>query len=61
MKKAVVTGASSGIGKEITLRLLKLNYEVIGISRSIKYEDFNETHFTPLQADLSDEKSTLIL
>jgi len=57
-KTAVVTGASSGIGKEISLRLLSLGYEVIGISRTIKDEDFNHENFTPLQADLSDETST---
>ncbi|MCF6309514.1 MAG: SDR family NAD(P)-dependent oxidoreductase [Sulfurimonas sp.] len=59
MKKVIVTGASSGIGKEITIRLLRLGYAVIGISRNIKYEDFHNDNFTPLQADLSNEKSTL--
>lgn len=59
MKKVVVTGASSGIGKEITRRLLALGYEVIGISRSISENDFGSHNFTPLQADLSDEKSTI--
>lgn len=61
MNKVVVTGASSGIGKEISLRLLKLGYEVIGISRDIKEKDFNHENFIPLQADLSDEKSTLLV
>jgi len=61
MKKAVVTGASSGIGKAITFRLLKLGYEVIGISRSVKEDMFNHTHFFALNADLSDEKQTLQL
>ncbi|EDZ63146.1 NAD(P)-dependent oxidoreductase, short-chain dehydrogenases/reductases family [Sulfurimonas gotlandica GD1] len=59
MKRAVVTGASSGIGKEITLRLLKLDYEVIGISRSITDEDFNNPYFKAMQANLADESSTL--
>ncbi|MCK4737709.1 MAG: SDR family NAD(P)-dependent oxidoreductase [Sulfurimonas sp.] len=59
MKKVVVTGASSGIGKEITNRLLKLGYEVIGISRSIKKEDFNNENFTSFPANLSDETSVL--
>ena len=59
MKKVVVTGASSGIGKEITNRLLKLGYAVIGISRSIKKEDFNNENFTSLPANLSDETSVL--
>ena len=59
MRKIVVTGASSGIGREITLRLLKLGYEVIGISRSIKKDDFENKNFKALQADLSDENSTI--
>ena len=60
-KIAVVTGASSGIGEEITSRLLSLGYQVIGISRSIKNDDFKNENFSSLQADLSDEGSTLVL
>ncbi len=60
MKTAVVTGASSGMGREISLRLLSLGYRVIGISRSVKKESFESENFTPLQADLSDEVSTLL-
>jgi len=59
-KTAVVTGASSGIGKEIALRLLSLGYIVIGISRTIKELDFENQNFSCIQADLSDETSTLI-
>lgn len=59
MKIAVVTGASSGIGKEISKRLLSLNYKVIGVSRSITEEDFKDKNFTPLQADLSNKTATL--
>ena len=61
MKKAVVTGASSGIGKAITQRLLNLGYKVLGISRSITQEDFDSVNFQALRADLSDEKETLKL
>jgi len=60
LKKVVVTGASSGIGKEITKRLLLLDYKVIGISRSVKKEDFESENFTPIQANLADEASTLL-
>lgn len=60
MKKAVVTGASSGIGKEIAKRLLKLGYHVIGISRTIDKSCFEDENFTPLQADLSNETSTML-
>lgn len=61
MKKAVVTGASSGIGKEIAARLLKLGYHVIGVSRSIKKDDFCSKNFTAIQTDLSNEDSTVSL
>ena len=61
MKKAVVTGASSGIGKEISLRLLSLGYAVIGVSRTITSSDFNSKNFTAIQADLSNEKEVLKL
>lgn len=60
MKSAVVTGASSGMGKEICSRLLSLGYRVIGISRSVNEESFESENFTPLQADLSDEVSTIL-
>ena len=59
MQVAVVTGASSGIGKAICERLLSLKYEVIGISRTITTEHFNSSAFRAMQADLSNEKETL--
>ena len=59
MQVAVVTGASSGIGKAICERLLSMKYEVIGISRTITPEHFKHTTFRAIQADLSNEKETL--
>lgn len=61
MKRALITGASSGIGKEICKRLLGHGYEVVGISRSITDAEFNTPHFTSLQVNLSNENSTLQL
>ncbi len=61
MQVAVVTGASSGIGRAIALRLLTLNYKVIGISRTLGAESFESENFIALNADLSDEKETLKL
>lgn len=61
MQTAVVTGASSGIGLQITSRLLSLGYKVIGISRHITQKAFTHENFTPLQSDLSQEISTLAL
>jgi len=54
LKRAIVTGASSGIGKAITERLLALGYFVIGVSRSIVADDFEGEHFQALQCNLSD-------
>ena len=59
MQVAVVTGASSGIGKAICERLLSLKYEVIGISRTITAKHFNTSAFRAMQADLSNKKEAL--
>ena len=61
MKTAVVTGASSGIGKAIATKLLSLDYNVIGISRTIKDSEFKHQNFNSLQCDLSKEKELLKL
>ena len=54
-KTALVTGASSGIGKAISEMLVKEGYTVYGIGRC-----FNDTEslpgFIPLVCDLTDEK-----
>ncbi|MEA3330090.1 MAG: SDR family oxidoreductase [Campylobacterota bacterium] len=60
MKKAVVTGASSGIGKAISLRLLELGWNIIGVSRNISKETVPHANFIPLPFDLSNEKQTLL-
>ena len=59
MKTAVVTGASSGIGKAISKRLLTLGYKVIGISRGITDKDFNHPEFHALPCDLSQLKEVV--
>jgi len=51
-KCAVVTGASSGIGKAIVSRLLSDGWKVVGLSRS--RSDENSTNFKALLVDLSD-------
>ena len=61
LKQAVVTGASSGIGKAITNRLLALGYSVIGISRSIVADDFQGKDFQALQSNLSDSNAVIKL
>lgn len=59
MKTAVVTGASSGIGRAISLKLLGLGYSVIGISRSIDEQSIYHENFSYIKSDLSLEESTL--
>jgi len=61
MRLAVVTGASSGIGKAISERLLSLGYGVVGISRTITQKTIEDKNFRAIQADLSNEKETLLL
>ena len=61
MAKAVVTGASSGIGKAVSMRLLKLGFEVIGVSRTVEAAAFNHDKFEALPCDLSKESQTLQL
>jgi len=60
MPTAVVTGASSGIGKAIAKRLLKMDYKVTGISRNIRQDDIADKNFTIINSDLSSAKETLL-
>ena len=58
MKKVVlITGASKGIGKALTEKMLNKNYFVIGTSRNGKIIDFKHKDFYPLKLDLSNRES----
>jgi short-subunit dehydrogenase len=61
MKKAVVTGSSSGIGNSISQRLIKLGFKVIGISRSEPENLMDNKNFIHVRCDLTDEKETIKL
>ncbi|MEA3523340.1 MAG: SDR family NAD(P)-dependent oxidoreductase [Campylobacterota bacterium] len=60
MPTAIVTGASSGIGKAIALRLLKMDYDVIGISRHIEKSIIEHERFEVIQSDLSSYDDTML-
>jgi short-subunit dehydrogenase len=53
MKNIVITGASRGIGLELTKKFAELNYQVLAISRNIEPLKAISKNVTPLQMDLS--------
>lgn len=58
MKTVLITGASSGIGKETAIMLLKNGFEVYGASRRIdKMEDIKRMGVKLIQMDISDDNS----
>jgi 3-oxoacyl-[acyl-carrier protein] reductase len=68
MKTIFITGASSGIGKEISLKFLSNGYKVVAAARridlleKIKNENENGSNYLPYKLDLSKyEESRLVL
>ena len=58
MKKiALITGASSGIGKACVKKLLSLDYEVYGMAREFERCEIKDAHFKPIMIDLTKEKA----
>ena len=53
-KQIIVTGASSGIGRAIAMRLLDEGYQVIGIARNSKEKPIQHPAFNNIGIDLSD-------
>ncbi|MDX9924130.1 MAG: SDR family NAD(P)-dependent oxidoreductase, partial [Ignavibacteriaceae bacterium] len=67
MKTIFITGASSGIGKEISLKFLSNGYKVVAAARridlleKIKNENENGSNYLPYKLDLSKyEESRLV-
>lgn len=53
---AIVTGSSSGIGRDIVRRMLDRGWQVIGLS--VDAHDFEHERFEPVKVDLLDEAAT---
>ena len=58
-RKVLVTGASSGIGKETARLFAKNGYSVFGVSRKIEEgrEDYGEGSVTYLKMDVTEKES----
>lgn len=57
MKRAMVTGASSGIGAAVVRQLLADGWQVIGMSRSLP--PFSQPNFRHLMVDVSQRSALL--
>lgn len=55
-KTAIVTGASRGIGLEISKVLVELGYQVLGFARDFSSTSFEHQNFTKIAIDLSNIK-----
>ncbi len=53
-RTALVTGVSSGIGRAVAGRLLAQGHAVVGISRNVRDEAFENRNFEGFRIDLSD-------
>ncbi len=61
--KALVTGATSGIGKDMSIYLSKMGYDLILVSKNVDNADFKEikTKYTVIKADLSKKEEVINL
>ncbi|MCY6484936.1 SDR family NAD(P)-dependent oxidoreductase [Clostridium aestuarii] len=53
MKTAIVTGASSGIGFEISKKLLKMGYKIYGFGRDFSKVNLEDTNFIKIACDIT--------
>jgi NAD(P)-dependent dehydrogenase (short-subunit alcohol dehydrogenase family) len=52
-KVALITGAKGGLGSFVTEAFLAAGADVVGVSRSIRADDFSHPQFTAMPAELS--------
>lgn len=57
IKKVLVTGASNGIGLELTKKLLNEGMEVLAVTRSGAIPEFKHPNLTVIKGDISNEES----
>ena len=57
-KVVVVTGAKGGLGTFVTRAFLAAGAQVVGVSRSIRQEDFAHAEFTAMPAELGSGDAT---
>lgn len=57
MKKIIISGSSSGIGRAIAQKLLQLNYQVIGLARNHQKFVPGSPNYLPYAIDFSDLKN----
>lgn len=57
-KIVLITGAKGGLGTDVTKAFLEAGATVVGVSRSIRQDDFSSPDFTAYSADITHSKAT---
>lgn len=60
MKKIIISGSSSGIGKAVSQRLLSMGHSVIGLARNHNKFNPSSSHYSPYTIDFSELESAEI-
>lgn len=57
-KIVLITGANGGLGTDVTRAFLNAGDTVVGVSRSIRQENFQDAKFAPFPADITQPEET---
>jgi len=57
-KVVLITGANGGLGTDVTKAFLDAGATVVGVSRSIRQEDFSSPNFHAFSADITQSEGT---